>query len=469
MSSAVRQERIGHGASLTSGPILQTLLAFSVSTLISNLLQTLNQSISLIWIGRLLGEPALAATANGNQVMSLLYTVLLGFAMGTMIRIGHHFGAGQPEAARRSFGCGVGWAIAVGCLLGAAGSLYTPGLLHILGTPRESLADAVPYLRVLFLTLPFVGLSTTLAMSARGAGDARAGLYGTMVTLAASVVLNPLLILGAGPIPRMGLPGAALASGIANLGGVAVMAALMSRDGAPLRLAGAALRWLVPARAESAFLLRNGLPISLHMNLVVCAQLIMIGLVNREGLNVTAAFGVSLQIWTYLQMPSFAISAGLTAMAAQAIGAGDHARVGEITRTGIGVNAAMSAVLSIAIMLAIRPILALFFGSGSPAIPIGAHIQSICIWAFVLTSIMSAMTGVLRAYGAQFVTVAVNLVSLYAVRLAVYFVAYPLLGADALWWSFVCGAATSVVLTRIAYQRGSWGRDRPAPAGAATP
>lgn len=457
MSGAPARAR-GGGRDLTSGAILPTLLAFSVSTLISNLLQTLNQSISLIWIGRLLGESALAATANGNQVMSLLVTVLLGLSMAAMIRIGHHFGAGQPDAARGAFGCGVGTTIAAGCALGIGGSLFTPLLLHLLAAPPETLAEAVPYLRVLFLTLPVVGLSSTLAMSARGAGDARGPLYGTIVTLAASALLNPLLIRGAGPVPGLGLSGAALASGLANLCGVAVMAGLQWRRGSPLRLGRGALGLLAPRGVELGFLVRNGLPISLHMMLVVCAQLVMIGLVNREGLNFTAAFGVSLQIWTYLQMPSFAISAGITAMAAQAIGAGDHGRVGAIARTGIVVNTVLSVAFAVAILLAIRPILGLFFGHGSPAIPIGVHMQTICIWAFVLTSTMSALTAVLRAYGAQVVTIVVNLASLYLARLAFYFATYPLFGADALWWSFLFGAAVSVVLTHLVFRRGEWGK-----------
>ncbi|MFC3173173.1 MATE family efflux transporter [Novosphingobium bradum] len=448
----------GRRGDLTSGPILPTLIAFSVSTLLSSLLQTFNQSISLIWIGRLLGESALAATTNGNTVMSLLFTVLTGFSMATMIRIGFHFGAGNERAARRTFGCGIGWALGVSMVLAAAGVVFTPRLLHLLGTPPAAHDQAVHYLRVLFLTLPLTGLSSTVAMASRGAGDSRSSLYGTVVTLVTSVVLNPLLILGAGPLPRFGLPGAALASGLANLAGICVMGVVIWRPGAPLRIPAYALRWFLPSRTELAYLLRNGMPISLHLLLAVGAQLVMIGLVNREGLNFTAAFGVSMQIWNYMQSPSFAISAGLTAMASQAIGAGDHARVGEITRTGMMVNTSVAAVLAMTILVLIRPILALFFGHGSPAIPIGVHMQSICIWGFVLSGLMSAMTAVLRAYGVQLANVAVNLVSVYFARLAFYFLTYPLLGADALWWSFLFGTAVSVVLIRIVFVRGGWTR-----------
>ena len=81
---------------LTQGPILKTLLVFSVPTLIANVLQTLNGSINAVWVGRLIGESALAATANANVIMFLMFAAVFGFGMATTVRIGQHFGA-QPD------------------------------------------------------------------------------------------------------------------------------------------------------------------------------------------------------------------------------------------------------------------------------------------------------------------------------------------------------------------------------------
>ena len=72
---------------LTQGPILPTLLKFSVPMLIGNLLQTLNGTINSIWVGRLLGENALAATANANIMMFLMFAAVFGFSMASAVRI----------------------------------------------------------------------------------------------------------------------------------------------------------------------------------------------------------------------------------------------------------------------------------------------------------------------------------------------------------------------------------------------
>jgi Na+-driven multidrug efflux pump len=121
---------------LTQGPILPTLLAFSIPTLISNLLQTLNGTINSIWVGKLIGESALAATANVNIIMFLMMAAVFGFGMATTVRVGQNFGARRIEAARITFGSGLGFAVMLSVLVGAAGG-GAPAL-HLLATPEAA-------------------------------------------------------------------------------------------------------------------------------------------------------------------------------------------------------------------------------------------------------------------------------------------------------------------------------------------
>jgi hypothetical protein len=89
---------------LTQGPISKTLLLFALPTLGSNILQSLNGSINSIWVGRFLGEQALAATSNANIIMFLMFSAVFGFGMAATILIGQSMGRHDVEAARRAFG-----------------------------------------------------------------------------------------------------------------------------------------------------------------------------------------------------------------------------------------------------------------------------------------------------------------------------------------------------------------------------
>jgi len=339
------------------------------------------------------------------------------------------------------------------------GWFAAPELLRLMATPRESMAEAEAYLRVIFLSIPFSTASLMLAMGLRGIGESRLPLYAMVLTVAVDIVLNPLLIRGAGPLPALGIAGSAASTAFANLVGALLMLHRLYRRDLPLRLRGRELGYLVPARGELGYILGKGLPMGAQMLLISSGQLIMLGLVNREGLDTTAAYGASLQLWNYLQMPAMALASAVSAMVAQSIGAGNHQRVGAVTRVGVIGNLAVTGVLAAIIVAAHRPLFALFLGSGSAAIPIAGHIQAICTWSFMLSGVMMVLTGTMRSYGAVLLPLGIMFVAFYPARLGFYFGAHPWLGGEALWWSYPTSSAVAVLLTWLAYTRGSW-RDR---------
>ncbi|TDW68936.1 putative MATE family efflux protein [Novosphingobium sp. PhB55] len=441
---------------LTQGPILKTLMVFSVPMLISNVLQTLNGSVNAIWVGRLLGEAALAATANANVIMFLLFALVFGFGMATTVRVGQHFGARDIDAARRTFGSGLGFCLVLSGLCGIGGWFGADALLHSLGTPEASRVEALAYLRVIFVTIPLGSMSMMVSMGMRGAGDSKTPLYAMILTVALDIVLNPLLIIGPGPIPTLGIAGSAMATAFANFAGLVYQLWRIYRQDLPMRLRGPELGYLVPRGPELAYVIVKGLPMGAQMLLVSSAGLIMVSLVNREGLDAAAAYGASLQLWNYLQMPAFAIGSAVSAMVAQSLGAGDHGRVGKVTEVGLVTNLALSTLVAALIVLLDRPLLALFLGGDSPAMPIARHIQLVCTASFVIVSITMILTGTMRAYGAVVAPLVIMFLGLYPGRLGFYWLAYPVIGSDAVWWSYPVGSALTVALTIGYYRWGKW-------------
>jgi putative MATE family efflux protein len=437
----------------TSGDILRPMLAFSVPTLMSNILQTLNGTINAIWVGQLVGERGLAATANANIVMFLLFSVVFGFGMATTIRVGHAFGARQIDAARRAFGSGLGFCVIVATGAGVLGWLLAAPLLAVLSTPAQIMDLAYSYLRIIFLTMPLGAISLMAAQGLRGVGNSKLPFQCMVLTVAIDAVLNPLLIRGLGPVPGLGIAGSALATAFANASGAAVMIVAIYRQDIALRLKGAELRYLLPQRGEMGYVLAKGVPMGAQMLLVSFAGVIMVGLVNREGLDAAAAYGASLQLWNYLQMPAFALSSAVSAMVAQNVGAGHHARVGQITRIGLVANSAMTLGLAALIVLLSQPLLVLFLGAHSGAVPVARHIQAVCTWSFVISGAMMVMIGTMRAYGAVLVPLMIMFVSMYPVRIGFYFAMYRTMGADALWWSYPAGSVVALLMTVAAYRR----------------
>lgn len=445
---------------LTSGPIGKTLLLFALPTLGSNILQSLNGSINSIWVGRFLGEQALAATANANMVMFLMFSIVFGFGMAATVVIAQAIGAGDMEAARRAFGSAVGFCFLLAMAVATVGFIISPALLRLLGTPAEAFGLALSYLRVIFVALPATLLGVMTMMGLRGAGDARTPFKFMLVSVGVDIVLNPVLILGLGPFPALGIAGSAGATAAAGFISLISLIIYIYRQDLPLRLRGKELAWLWPAPAQLRVILGKGLPMGLQMIVMSASGLVMIGLVNREGLLTTAAYGAAQQLWTYLQMPSMAMGAAVSAMAAQNIGAGRWDRIGRVTGYGLGYLLLITGAMLVLMLLFDRPLLALFLGGDSPAIDVARHMQMLASWSFLIFGCAMILFGVMRANGVVVAPLVILFLTLFGVRLGFYELAYPRLGADALWLSFPVGSGVGFLAAAALYLHGGWRKAR---------
>lgn len=441
---------------LTQGPIASTLLLFALPTLASNVLQSLNGSINAIWIGRFLGAQALAATANANITMFLMFSIVFGFGMASTVMIAQATGRGDIDAARRAFGSATGFCTLLGVVVAAAGWIGAPAFLRLLATPTEAFDLALTYLRVIFIAMPASLISVMMMMGLRGTGDARTPLIFMFVSVGVDLVLNPVLILGLGPIPAMGIGGSAAATAAAGFVSLIGLILYTYANDLPLRLRGRELGYLIPAPDQLRMLLGKGLPMGLQMIVMSATGLLMIGLVNREGFLVTAAYGAAQQIWTYLQMPAMAMGAAVSAMAAQNVGAGRWDRISRITGYGLGYLLLITGVMVGVILLFHTPLLSLFLGRNEAAINAAWHMQLLSSWSFMLFGCTMILFGVMRANGVVIKPLLILIFTLLGVRLAFYHFGYPYLGSDALWLSFPASSGSSLLLAGLIYLHGGW-------------
>src|SRR5690606_15796780 len=401
---------------LTGGPITRTLILFALPTLASNILQTLSSSVNSVWVGQFLGESALAATANANIIMFLMFATFFGFGMAATVLIGQAIGRGDIDAARRASGGAIGLALVFALVIAVVGWFASDAILRLLETPPEAFALAHDYLRVTFLAVPASMLSVTLMMASRGAGDAVTPLRFMILAVVLDIVFNPVLILGLGPFPRLGIAGSALATAAAGTISLAGMIGWFYAKNHVLRLRGRELAYLYPKWSELRFIIGRGLPMGAQMLVISGAGLIMVGLVNREGLVTAAAYGATLQLWNYIQMPALAVGAAVSSMAAQNIGANRWDRVASVTNSGIMINLAMTGVLIVLLLAFDRAALALFLGSESPAIDVARNIQLIATWTFLPFGTTIVLISTLRANGSVVPPLVILFLSMFPIR-----------------------------------------------------
>jgi putative MATE family efflux protein len=441
---------------LTEGPIAPGLFRFALPILCANILQSLNGSVNSIWVGRFLGEAALTATSNANTVMFLLIGAAFGVALAATILIGQYIGANNLAQVKRVVGTSATFFAGISVTMAVAGLVLSRPLLIAMSTPPNSLPLAVAYMRVIFLALPFLYMYAFVMAVLRGAGDSKTPFYFMLLSVGIDIALNPVFIFGLGPMPRLGIAGSALATFIAQAVSLVALIRHLYRRNHLLCLHTQELRYLRLDWAVVGTLVKKGIPMSAQMLVVSLSAVLMITLVNRFGVDTTAAFGAGMQLWNYIQMPAFAVGMAVSAMTAQNVGAGKWDRVTRIAGVGVLYSVMLTGAVVLAIELLDKRVFGIFLPADSAALVIASHINRIVTGSFIFFGISVALFGVVRATGAVIAPLVVLTISLLVVRFPVAQLFLSRYHADAVWWSFPLSSVLSTTLAFLYYRYGGW-------------
>jgi len=448
------------GRSLTEGPIAKTLILFSLPLLGGNMLQSLNASVNQFWVAHLLGVTDITAIGNANSVMFMMQSAVMGATMAANILIAQQFGAGDLKMVKRIMGTAVFFFLVVSMTLSLTGGFFAPHILTAMHTPPAAKSEAIVYLRVVFAAMPFMYFFQFLQMAQRGVGDSRTPFYFMGLAVALDIILNPLLIGGIGPFPKLGVAGSATSTLIGQGVSLVLLLILLYRRHSVLMLRGRELRYLWPSLELLRPLIFRGIPMSLQMFIMSATGNLMITFVNGFGALTSGAYIGAMQIWNYIQMPGMAVGMSISSMAGQNVGAGQWARVDRIAMIGLGLSLCVTG--SVAILIyALGPLpLYLFLPADPKTIALALHIDQTVLWAFVIFNATFALTGVVRATGAVWPPLLILIVSMVGVRVPFAFFMSRHFGAEGVWWAFPVGTVTSSILTGLYYRYGGWRKVR---------
>jgi putative MATE family efflux protein len=435
-------------------------MLFSLPILYGNVLQSVNGSVNSIWVGKFLGEAALAATGNSNMVMFLLFAVIFGFSMAATIMVAQCVGARNVAEAKRVVGSSAIFFLALSVGMGLLGVALTNSLLLWMRTPPDALPLALAYMRIIFLALPFMGGLFFIMAVLRGAGDSKTPFIYLVLSVVLDILLNPLLIFGWGPIPKLGIAGSATATLIAQGVSLAALVAHLYRTKHFLCIHRDELQLFKVDWSLVKLLVTKGVPMGMQMFVVCSSMIALTALTNRFGSQEMAAFSAAAQLWNYVQMPALAISAAASSMVGQNVGAGKWDRVDRIAVTGVVFNFLLGGALIGLVYALNKHALGLFLPPRGAALEIAAHLNAIVLWSFAFFGMSMVLFGVVRATGAVVAPLIMMVISLWLIRVPFAYLFVDRWQADAIWWSFPVAYAASLAMALAYYRIGSWRKVR---------
>jgi len=278
----------------------RTLLALSLPVLLSLIAEPLTGLADTAFVARL-GAAPLAALGVGTVLLSSVYWIFNFLGIGTQTEVARAAGAGHRDRAAEVTGLGMLLALLFGTILMAGGGPLADDLAAAMGARQDVHEGAVTYIRIRLLGLPAILLTTVAFGSLRGLLDMRTPLRIAVSINALNILLDAVLIFGLGPIPALGIAGAAWATVASHwLGAVWGLLAVRARVGLPSRLRARDARLLLVAGRDlrNVMLAATGLGVADLALLDESAPgaLTRVWLITGGWIGVRAAFGM-VRIW----------------------------------------------------------------------------------------------------------------------------------------------------------------------------
>ena len=445
-----------HMRDFTTGNIWQHILAFSWPMFVGNLFQVLYNTVDSFWVGRYIGAEALAAVSVSVPIVFALVALITGLTMATTTLVAQYRGARDEEQVRRTVANSIVLVTALGLVSTVVGYVWRVPILRLMQTPEEILEPATVYLGIFLLGLVPSFLYNVLSSILRGLGDSQTPLRFLVYATVLNIVLDPLFILGVGPLPPMGIAGVAWATLISQTLATVLTFLHMERhtDLLPTERGQWRLEWRL-----ARLLFTIGVPAAMQSTVVSFSMVVVTALVNTFGPAVVAAFGAAGRVDQFAFLPAMSISLAVTALVGQNLGAGRYDRVREIVLRSSILTAAITGTMTVVAVL--QPTLLIQVFIEDPAVLAeGARYLRIVGFNYVPLALMFIITGVLRGAGDTFVSMLISLVTLWIVRLPLaWFLSYGLSwGVTGTWWAIVLSTVLGLVLNWWYYRTGHWRR-----------
>ena len=308
--------------------------------------------IDSIWVGRLIGPAALAAVSTAG------FYIWVVLSLGEMVEIGliavaaRRHGEGDPERAARVAAAAVVYALCAGLVVSVVGWSVAGTMFRVMRVPVEVAGLGHAYLSTWLLGAPLVFGFFAIEATFRAAGDTRTPFLMLAASVGVSILLDPLLIMGLGPFPRLGVEGAALASVMVRSGGFLVGLVIALRRGL--------LRVSAPDWRALPTVIRIGMPLSLAGVLLSVIYMWLTRFTSRFGTAALAALGVGhkMEGLGFIAISGFALAAG--ALVGQNLGARQEARAREAVRLTVGYCLVVTVTTAIAFLLIPGRLVSLF-------------------------------------------------------------------------------------------------------------
>lgn len=405
-------------------PLFPVMWKLGWPVMISSILETVYHLADTFWLGHLpAGESgnAVAGLQLAFPSMWFLVSFASGFAMAGVALVSQFTGAKEHEKANFAASQVVSIALISGIILGIIGSLFIPLLINLLTNVKELTYVANLYLRVIFLGFPFMFLNGVFRSVMISYGDTLTPMYVTLFTNILNIILDPILIFGIGPFPKMGIVGAAVAT-IFCMFIASVFAIYFLTSGK--RGIHVKIKYLKPEINWIKKIFKIGLPAAIGSSAEALGFVVLTGILGRlhNARTAIAAYGIGDRLLSFSFIAIDGLGEGLTTIIGQSLGANREDRVTYSAKRGITFMFLILCIETVIIVLLRRELISLFIPNEREIIEEGARFMTYFAPAIPLFGVIRGIMSAFHASGHNTPNMIISFLRLWGLRVPLSYI-----------------------------------------------
>ncbi len=429
-------------------PVLPLIVSMALPMVVSMLVNSLYNIVDSYFVSQI-SDDAMTALSLVYPVQNFVNAVGIGFGVGINAVISIHLGAKEQLNADKAASQGMLLSAIHGIVLSAVCIAIMPSFLGLYTTDEALIDLGIRYSTIVFLFGVMVSLGVGFEKVFQAVGLMRVTMISLMAGCIANIILDPIMIFGWGPVPAMGIEGAALATGIGQTLSFVIYCVVYFVRPIGVRVTPKLFK---PEGRMLARLYSVGIPAVLNLALPSLLTSALNAILAAYSEVYVLVLGIYYKLQTFLYLPANGIVQGMRPLVGYNYGAREYARVAQIYRTVLIMTAAIMAAGTV-LFLAVPGWLTGLFAESSEAVAAGERALRIISAGFIVSSVSVTSSGALEGLGKGVPSLVISLCRYVVVIIPVAYLLSLAFGAEGVWHAFWITELISAFVSVIVYRR----------------
>ena len=451
--STVADALRGSRQDYTQGSVPRAIALLAIPMVLEMALESVFAVVDAFWVGHI-GPTALATVGLTESMLSVMYAVDLGLAMGATALVARRIGERDAEGAAESAGQAIIVGIFASIALGLVGGVFAPQLLALMGADQAVIAQGSGFTRVMLGGSGCILFLFLFNAIFRGAGDAAIAMRVLWFANIINLVLDPCFIFGWGPFPRLGVTGAAVATTIGRTAGALFALSRLIRPGHRVTLRLRNLKFNQAIMDRLLLVSGNG---AFQAFIGSASWIGLVRIMSLFGSEVLAGYVVSIRLVIFALLPSWGLGNAAATMVGQSLGSRQPDRAEKAVWLAAGYDCVVLSLIGLLFAVFAHPLVSLF--TNDPvSLKTGATSLRIIALGFPLYAYGMVVTQSFNGAGDTFTPTMINLGVFWVFEIPLaYGLAVPShVGPSGVFIALTAAFSTLAVVSILLFRRGRW-------------